>query len=71
VAPLLVLQGSNDYIVEAYHAEDLISELKDKGKTYEAMFQQYEGHCVTYCGEKATLEYLEIQEDFINKYLKN
>ena len=29
----------------------------DKGKTYEAMFQQYEGHCVTYCGEKATLEY--------------
>ena len=70
-APLLVLQGSNDYIVEAYHAEDLISELKSKGKTYEAMFQQYEGHCVTYCGEKASLEYLEIQEEFINKYLKD
>ena len=70
-APLLVLQGSNDYIVEAYHAENLISELKAKGKTYEAMFQQYEGHCVTYCGEKASLEYLEIQEEFINTYLKN
>lgn len=71
VAPLLVLQGSNDYIVEAYHAEDLISELKAKGKVYESMFQKYEGHCVTYCGEKASLEYLEIQEKFVNKYLKN
>ena len=70
-APLLILQGSNDPIVEAYHAEDLIRELKRKGKTYEAMFQTYEGHCVTYCGEKASLEYLEIQEKFINKYLMN
>ena len=70
-APLLILQGSNDPIVEAYHAEDLIKELKRKGKTYEAMFQTYEGHCVTYCGEKASLEYLEIQEKFINKYLMN
>ena len=70
-APLLILQGSNDPIVEAYHAEDLIKELKRKGKTYEAMFQTYEGHCVTYCGEKASLEYLEIQEEFINKYLMN
>ena len=42
-----------------------------KGKTYEAMFQKYEGHCVTYCGEKASLEYLEIQEQFVDKYLKN
>ena len=70
-APLLILQGSNDYIVEAYHAEDLIDELKSKGKTYEAMFQKYEGHCVTYCGEKASLEYLEIQEQFVDKYLQN
>jgi len=70
-APLLILQGSNDYIVEAYHAEDLIDELKSKGKTYEAMFQKYEGHCVTYCGEKASLEYLEIQEQFVDTYLKN
>ena len=70
-APLLILQGSNDNIVEAYHAEDLIAKLKRKGKVYEAMFQKYEGHCVTYCGEKASLEYLEIQESFLNKYLKN
>ena len=70
-APLLILQGSNDPIVEAYHAEDLIKELKRKGKTYEAMFQTYEGHCVTYCGEKASLEYLDIQEKFLAKYLMN
>ena len=57
--------------MEAYHAEDLIKELKRKGKTYEAMFQTYEGHCVTYCGEKASLEYLDIQEKFLAKYLMN
>ena len=54
---------------QMYHFDD--EELKRKGKTYEAMFQTYEGHCVTYCGEKASLEYLEIQEKFINKYLMN
>ena len=35
------------------------------------MFQAQEGHCVTGCGELAALEYLQIQEDFLEKYLDN
>jgi len=70
-APVLVLQGSNDRVVPPFHAEDLISKLKSKGKVYESMFQAYEGHCVTTCGELAALEYLQIQEDFLEKYLKD
>ena len=70
-APLLVLQGSNDRTVEPRHAEDLIDKLKEYNKEYMAMFQAQEGHCVTGCGERAALEYLQIQEEFIDKYLKN
>lgn len=70
-APVLVLHGSNDNVVPPFHAEDLISKLKSLGKTYESMFQAYEGHCVTGCGELAALEYLQVQEDFLNKYLMN
>ena len=35
------------------------------------MFQAQEGHCVTGCGELAALEYLQIQEEFLEKYLAN
>ena len=70
-APVLVLQGSNDRIVEPRHAEDLIDELKKLDKEYMAMFQAKAGHCVTGCGERAALEYLQIQEEFLDKYLKN
>ena len=70
-APVLVLQGSNDRTVEPFHAEDLITQLEKYNKTYESMFQAYAGHCVTGCGELAALEYLEIQESFLNKYLMN
>ena len=70
-APLLILHGSNDYVVPPFHARNLIDELKKYGKTYEAMFQAYEGHCVTYCGELASQEYMEIQEKFLEKYLRN
>ena len=70
-APVLVLQGSNDYVVPPFHARDLIKKLKQYGKTYEAMFQAQEGHCVTGCGELAALEYLQIQEEFLEKYLEN
>ena len=70
-APVLVLQGSNDYIVPPFHARDLIKKLEQYGKTYEAMFQAQEGHCVTGCGELAGLEYLQIQEEFLEKYLEN
>lgn len=70
-APVLVLQGSNDRVVEPRHAEDLIDKLKDLNKEYMAMFQAKSGHCVTGCGERAALEYLQIQEEFIDKYLKD
>jgi dipeptidyl aminopeptidase/acylaminoacyl peptidase len=70
-APVLVLQGSNDRTVEPRHAEDLIDKLKSLDKEYMAMFQAKAGHCVTGCQERAALEYLEIQEEFIDKYLKN
>ena len=35
------------------------------------MYQAYEGHCVTGCGEQAALEYLDKQEEFLIKYLEN
>ena len=70
-APVLVLQGSNDRTVEPRHAEDLIDKLKDLNKEYMAMFQAKSGHCVTGCQEIAALEYLQIQEEFIDKYLKD
>jgi hypothetical protein len=35
------------------------------------MFQAYEGHCVKCRGELATLEYFDIQEEFLEKYLEN
>ena len=49
----------------------LLISLKELNKEYMAMFQAKSGHCVTGCGERAALEYLEIQEEFIDKYLKN
>jgi len=70
-APVLVLQGSNDRTVEPRHAEDLIDKLKELNKEYMAMFQAKSGHCVTGCQEIAALEYLQIQEEFIDKYLKD
>jgi len=68
---VLVLHGSNDMVVEPRHAEDLIDKLKELNKEYMAMFQAKSGHCVTGCGERAALEYLQIQEEFIDKYLKD
>ena len=70
-APVLILHGSNDYVVPVFHARDLISKLDRLGKTYDSMFQAYEGHCVVSCGELANLEYLNKQEEFLNKYLFN
>ena len=70
-APVLILHGSNDRVVPVFHAEDLESRLKRLGKTYDAMYQAYEGHCVTGCGEQAALEYLDKQEEFLIKYLEN
>ena len=52
-APVLVLHGSNDYVVPVNHARDLISELKSLGKEYDSMFQAYDGHCGVSCGEQA------------------
>ena len=70
-AAVLVLHGSNDRVVEPRHAEDLIDKLKDYNIEYMSMFQAKEGHCVTYCGERASLEYMQIQEEFLEKYLKD
>ncbi len=71
IAPVLVLQGTNDNIVPPVHARELIKELKRKNKTYMAMFQAEEGHCVKCGGEQASLEYFDIQEEFLKKYLEN
>tara|TARA_B100000787_G_scaffold19269_1_gene13295 strand:+ start:158 stop:2221 length:2064 start_codon:yes stop_codon:yes gene_type:complete len=71
VAPVLVLQGTNDRTVPPEHARQLIRELKKKDKVYMSMFQAKEGHCVKCIGEKATLEYFDIQEEFLKKYLEN
>ena len=70
-APVLVLHGSNDYVVPVFHARDLISKLKSLDKEYDSMFQAYDGHCVTSCGEMANLEYLNKQDEFLEKYLFN
>jgi hypothetical protein len=35
------------------------------------MFQAYEEHCVVSCGELANLEFLNVQEEFLDKYLFN
>ncbi|MDA9102503.1 prolyl oligopeptidase family serine peptidase [Gammaproteobacteria bacterium] len=71
VAPVLVLQGTNDTTVPPEHARQLIKELKKKDKVYMSMFQAQEAHCVKCIGEKATLEYFDIQEEFLKKYLEN
>ena len=68
---VLVLHGSNDRIVEPRHAEDLIDELKKYDIEYMSMFQAKAGHCIDTCGERASLEYMGIQEEFLDKYLKN
>ena len=70
-APVLVLQGTNDRIVPPEHARELIRKLEKEGKTYMSMFQAHEGHCVKCYGELATLEYFDIQEEFLEKYLEN
>ena len=70
-APVLVLQGTNDRTVPPEHARELINKLEREGKTYMSMFQAYEGHCVKCRGELATLEYFDIQEEFLEKYLEN
>ena len=70
-APVLVLQGTNDNIVPPEHARELIRKLEREGKTYMSMFQAHEGHCVKCRGELATLEYFNIQEEFLEKYLEN
>lgn len=70
-APVLVLQGTNDTTVPPEHARQLIRTLERKNKEYMSMFQAKEGHCVKCLGEKATLEYFDIQEEFLKKYLEN
>ena len=59
------------YLVPVFHARDLISKLKSLDKEYDSMFQAYDGHCVTSCGEMANLEYLNKQDEFLEKYLFN
>ena len=68
---VLVLHGSNDRVVEPRHAEDLIAQLKKYDIEYMDMFQAKAGHCIDTCGERASLEYMGIQEEFLDKYLKN
>jgi dipeptidyl aminopeptidase/acylaminoacyl peptidase len=45
-APMLVIQGRNDPRVVAAESEDLVRELKEKGKEIELLIFEDEGHDV-------------------------
>ncbi|MEJ5226233.1 MAG: prolyl oligopeptidase family serine peptidase, partial [Anaerolineales bacterium] len=45
-APMLVIQGRNDPRVVAAESEDLVRELKEKGKDIELLLFEDEGHDV-------------------------
>jgi pimeloyl-ACP methyl ester carboxylesterase len=67
-APMLVIQGRNDPRVVAAESEDLVRELKSKGKDIELLVFEDEGHDVLKYENRVTC-YNAIA-DFFAKYLK-
>lgn len=67
-APMLVIQGRNDPRVVAAESEDLVKELKSKGKDIELLVFEDEGHDVLKYENRVTC-YSTIA-DFFAKYLK-
>ena len=66
--PMLVIQGRNDPRVVAKESEDLVSELRKKGKKIELLVFEDEGHDVLKYNNRVTC-YNAIT-DFFAKYLK-
>jgi dipeptidyl aminopeptidase/acylaminoacyl peptidase len=66
-APMLVIQGRNDPRVVAAESEDLVRELREKGKQIEMLVFENEGHDVLKSENRVTC-YATITEFFI-KYL--
>ncbi|MDI6768287.1 MAG: prolyl oligopeptidase family serine peptidase [Anaerolineales bacterium] len=66
--PMLVLQGRNDPRVVAKESEDLVADLKKKGKDIEILIFEDEGHDVLKYANRVTC-YNAIT-DFFAKYLK-
>ncbi len=67
-APMLVIQGRNDPRVVAAESEDLVRQLKEKGKDIELLVFEDEGHDVLKYENRVTC-YNAIT-DFFTKYLK-
>ena len=67
-APMLVIQGRNDPRVVAAESEDLVRQLKEKGKELELLVFEDEGHDVLKYENRVTC-YNAIT-DFFTKYLK-
>jgi pimeloyl-ACP methyl ester carboxylesterase len=67
-APMLVIQGRNDPRVVAAESEDLVKQLKEKGKDIELLVFEDEGHDVLKYENRVTC-YNAIT-DFFAKYLK-
>jgi pimeloyl-ACP methyl ester carboxylesterase len=67
-APMLVIQGRNDPRVVAAESEDLVRQLKEKGKDIELLVFEDEGHDVLKYENRVTC-YNAIT-DFFAKYLK-
>lgn len=68
-APMLVIQGRNDPRVVAAESEDLVRELKEKGKDIELLLFEDEGHDVLKYENRVTC-YNAIT-DFFAKYLNS
>jgi dipeptidyl aminopeptidase/acylaminoacyl peptidase len=66
-APMLVIQGRNDPRVVAAESEDLVRELKSKGKQIELLIFEDEGHDVLKFNNRVTC-YSSIA-DFFAKHL--
>ena len=66
--PMLVIQGRNDPRVVAKESEELVADLKKKGKEIEILLFEDEGHDVLKYGNRVTC-YNAIA-DFFAKYLK-
>ncbi len=67
-APMLVIQGRNDPRVVAAESEDLVRQLKEKGKQIELLVFEDEGHDVLKYENRVTC-YNAIT-DFFAKHLK-
>jgi len=67
-APLLVLQGANDIRVPKEEAEQVVTILKDAGKTVDAHFYPNEGH--GFLKRENQIDAIKRMVDWFDKYLR-